>query len=199
LKNDRYIMKESHNNDFIFKLTMRQLSLAVAALLAFSFFIFIAGYFLGQKRAVEEFSHKLDQDSLADQIYSSMCVLYDVKDENEDGVENDMNEEAEEKEELPQESGAESVVAQNKYKVTIAGFSAANSAAGKKLVAQLKNKGYEAELVEIISKSAKGKSVTWYQAIVICTSSPENMDTIKHSIAKIAHVNQKDISINECV
>ena len=38
----------------------------------------MAGYFLGQKSGVEKFATKMEQDSLADQIYSSLCTLYDV-------------------------------------------------------------------------------------------------------------------------
>ena len=83
------IEKDPLNNELRFALNQRQLSLLVAGLLALSFFIFISGYFLGKKRAAEEFSYKADQESLADQIYSSMCVLYDAKDESEDVEENE--------------------------------------------------------------------------------------------------------------
>jgi hypothetical protein len=82
------MFKKDSPHDFQITVTMRMLSLAVAGFIVFSFFIFIGGYFLGKQSAAQEFAYKADQDSLADQIYSSMCVLYDVKDENDESAEN---------------------------------------------------------------------------------------------------------------
>ena len=111
---------------------MRQMSLAVAALLALSFFIFMTGYFLGKRKAIQEFSYHVDQESLADQIYSSMCVLYDAKDDNEDEEEvSEENENAEISKDVEQKA---EVITQNTqtavsslmhYKAPFAGFSAA--------------------------------------------------------------------------
>ena len=58
-------------------LTGRQVSLMVSSGVMLSFCVFITGYFLGKKKAVEKFYSKIDQDSFADQIYYSMCSMYD--------------------------------------------------------------------------------------------------------------------------
>ncbi len=53
----------------------RTISLITAISCIFLFFSFFTGYFLGQKRAIARFTHKLDQDSFADQIYAALCSL----------------------------------------------------------------------------------------------------------------------------
>lgn len=60
-----------------FFLTSRRVSWLFSAVILFSFFVFITGYFLGKHHAVEKFYHKIEQDSFADHIYYSMCSLYD--------------------------------------------------------------------------------------------------------------------------
>lgn len=67
----------------------RQVSILISALVLFSFFLFMGGYFLGQKNAATTFSNKIDQESFGDQIYSSMCSLCDSGDIEEDSSENE--------------------------------------------------------------------------------------------------------------
>lgn len=62
-------------------LTGRHMSWLVSSLIMVCFFVFISGYFLGKKKAVEKFYHKIKQDSFADHIYYSMCSMYDKQDE----------------------------------------------------------------------------------------------------------------------
>lgn len=62
-------------------LTGRQMSWLVSSVIMVCFFVFISGYFLGKKKAVEKFYHKIKQDSFADHIYSSMCSMYDKQNE----------------------------------------------------------------------------------------------------------------------
>ena len=50
----------------------RQLSFIVASLLLLFFSIFMAGYFLGKKKAVEQFTQEMRQDAFADQIYTTV-------------------------------------------------------------------------------------------------------------------------------
>ncbi len=66
-----------------------QVSIIVAGLLLLSFFLFMGGYFLGQKNAITAFSNKIEQESFSDQIYSSMCSLSDNGQVEEDGQENE--------------------------------------------------------------------------------------------------------------
>jgi len=69
-------------------LSARHVSWAVSSVVLICFFVFIAGYFLGKKKAVEKFYSKIKQDSFSDHIYYSMCSMYDRPDEQqaEEGV-----------------------------------------------------------------------------------------------------------------
>ncbi|CAN5182729.1 hypothetical protein BH09DEP1_BH09DEP1_4470 [soil metagenome] len=204
------IGKDPMHNELKFSLNQRQLSLLLAGLLALSFFIFISGYFLGKKRAAEEFSYKADQESLADQIYSSMCVLYDAKDESEDAEENDQENEnlensevSEKKEEItsePQNSINDSVVAQSnakKYFAPIAGFSSATLADGKKMLNRLNARGFDVQMVERTSKTSKGQSNVWHQIITAPTANKEELQKKLNQIAKLEHIKEKSLSILE--
>lgn len=199
------IEKDSVHNELRFSLTQRQLSLLVAGLLAFSFFIFIGGYFLGKKRAAEEFSYKADQDSLADQIYSSMCVLYDTKDESEDSEENEPESEISENSENLEKNEEILPEVENstqtqetfgpKYFAALAGFSSTTLADGKKMLNRLKARGFDVQLIERSSKSVKGEAHIWYQIITASYSNKEELQQIVSQIAKLEHIKEKNISI----
>lgn len=197
--------KKSPNNDFSFTLTMRQLSLAVAGIIAFSFFIFISGYFLGQKRAAEDFAYRADQDSLADQIYSSMCVLYDPKEDedSENGEEAEVSdmesaaettESSENKDEPAPEIVAEPVVAQKQHRAILSGFPASLLENAKQMVSRLTKRGYPVELVEHTSTQKK-ISKKWYQVVTKPYSSKEELEKIKPQLAKIGQVKEQSIDI----
>lgn len=66
-----------------FTVTRKNASLIVGILVVFSCIIFTAGYFWGYKKATQELCYRLDQDSLADQIYSSLCTWSESKYEND--------------------------------------------------------------------------------------------------------------------
>lgn len=74
------MMNESKKN--LITCTYYQAGMILITSLFFCLFIFIGGYFLGYKKAAQEFSCYLEQDSLADHIYSSMCIWSDTKYEN---------------------------------------------------------------------------------------------------------------------
>lgn len=190
-----------------FSLTHQQLSYTVAALLALSFFIFIGGYFLGKQKAAEEFSYKADQDSLADHIYSSMCILYDAKDENDDGEENEgdaeileNSEEPEKKEEISAPSENQAAISDpnvKKYFAALAGFSSATLAEGKKMLNRLKAQGFEVQIVERTSKTAKGQSKIWHQLITNGHPDKNDLQKVVSQIAKLEHIKEKNIIIQE--
>ncbi len=63
----------------------RMASWLMATALLLLFFSFFTGYFLGQKRAIARFTHKLDQDSFADQIYAALCGMDDTQEQAQAG------------------------------------------------------------------------------------------------------------------
>ena len=56
----------------------RQVSGAIVAVLAVAAVLFMSGYVVGKKQVVEELMAQVEHDVFADQIYSSMCSLYDA-------------------------------------------------------------------------------------------------------------------------
>jgi hypothetical protein len=63
-------------------ITSRVLGLLIAGLIAVTFFVFMAGFFLGKKSVLEQFCQTAAKDSLADQIYSSLCAMPEYKEQN---------------------------------------------------------------------------------------------------------------------
>ena len=59
----------------------RHVSMLTASLLMMFFVTFLSGYFFGKKFMVEQFVAKIEQDSFADQIYSSLCALSEYEPE----------------------------------------------------------------------------------------------------------------------
>lgn len=201
------IQKDPLHNELRFVLNQRQLSLLIAGLLAFSFFIFISGYFLGKKRAAEEFSYKADQESLADQIYSSMCVLYDAKDESEDAEENEGEVENSENSENLDKVEEISAIDENsstvtessgpKYFAALAGFSSNTLADGKRMLNRLKARGFDVQMVERTSKTSTGQVHPWHQIITAPNINSEELKQVVNQIAKLEHIKEKNISIQE--
>lgn len=201
------IEKDSLRNEVRFTLDQRQLSLAIASMLALSFFIFISGYYLGKKRAAEEFSYKADQESLADQIYSSVCVLYDTKDENEDADENDQENENSENSEILEKKEENGSEVENvkineestgpKYFAALAGFSSATLNDGKKMLSRLKARGFPVQLVERTSKTSNGQPKVWHQVVTSAYADKNELSSVVAQIAKLEHLKEKNISIQE--
>ncbi|MCA9769954.1 hypothetical protein KC460_01130 [Candidatus Dependentiae bacterium] len=61
----------------LLSLSARHTSWLVASIMVISFFVFISGYFMGKSEGAQEFSRVTLQESLADQMYCSVCALYD--------------------------------------------------------------------------------------------------------------------------
>lgn len=152
----------------------RQASMLIAGGVLVTFLVFISGYFLGQKKALTEFSQKVDQESLADQIYSSLCVLYDVK--PEDSQDDQETVVADSQTSLPvegsQETASSSEVVESSeqetqptkhYYAKLSGFGTQKAALA--FQKRLSEKDICVEIKKIQSRTKKGRLVTWYQAI----------------------------------
>ena len=55
----------------------RQVSMLAAGALTIAAVVFLGGYFIGKKHMMEHFVAQVEQDSFADQVYSSMYAMYD--------------------------------------------------------------------------------------------------------------------------
>lgn len=95
-------------------LSNRQISAVLSVLILAIFFVFISGYFFGKKKAVDKLYNKIDKESLADQVYYSVCSNYgcDDIDQNQESTEDSNGEsqesqEAQESQELQYQQGAQ--------------------------------------------------------------------------------------------
>lgn len=155
-------------------LSARQTSAVFSGALLLSFLIFMAGFFLGQQKTVEEFSQKVDQESLADQIYSSLCTLYDIKPEEESDEQENAAEQSTETElntvsaeQLNHDSSPEHAQPEQQkikhYYAKLAGFGSQKAAYA--FQERLAKKDISVEIKKIQSRTKKGRVITWYQAI----------------------------------
>lgn len=183
-------------------LNSRQLSFCVAGLMAFSFFIFIAGYFLGQKKVLEQFSHKLEQDSLADKFSSSMYTLYDIKQDDSlelsEGEETEICDGQEEAEVAP----SPKVVAQQdvvqepskQYYAELVGFGSLSAA--QTFAQRLEKKGIMVAVKKRMSKTARGKQIAWYQVVTNTYDSHQNLMSLVDLIKRDERI--RDVRIVTC-
>lgn len=67
----------------------KQLTYITASLLMVGFVLFMGGYFLGKKVTIDQLLESVEQESLSDNIYASLCSLYsrDEDDDEDEGVE----------------------------------------------------------------------------------------------------------------
>lgn len=196
------MIKKNTENEKEFTINARSMSFFIISFSVIFFLSFIAGYYLGKKSAAEDFLYKAEQDSFADQIYSSMCVLYDTKEDADDTQEN-----AEEVDTADTESVEQKIIAEEPlqsaatplkvYEVTLAGFSASRKIHAQAMVDRLKKKGYTASLVEVTSTSSSGKKIPWYQVKAEIQVPENSLSAIKHEISIVAQVNEKSISLHE--
>jgi cell division protein FtsN len=180
----------------------RQLSVVVALLLLLSFSIFMTGYFLGKKKAVEQFTENMQQDAFADKIYTT--VLSTVQ-ENQSSVETALLvTDADERVDLSvqsinQEISAieQEVVAQQQehhYYAQLIGFGTEKSA--QLFVKKLAAKGIETEVKKRISKTVKGHTSYWYQVVTAAYSNKNDVSVIVDRLAKEENI--KDACIRVC-
>ena len=168
------------------------------------FFYFYRRLFFRPKKAAQEFVYRADQESLADQIYSSMCILYDAKDDDEQessdeehNVENEqLAESAESSQETIAEVAIESTAPQTKYRAILSGFPASLHEDAKKMVTRLTHKGYPAEIIEHTSIHKK-ITKKWYQVVTKLYVSKDALEKIKPQLAKIGYVKEQSIKIEE--
>ena len=149
----------------IVKLTNRQISWLLAVVICIAIGSFGAGYFWGEKRSAERFLQRIGQDSLSDQVYSSICSLYDSDSELKQNTEDDiLEDDAEEvtKEESGQEA-EEETVPKVAYYAQLVGFGTAKNA--QQFVERLAKKGIITHVQGRKSRTARGKIINWYQVV----------------------------------
>lgn len=198
----------SKNNVVI--IGMRSLSLLVSAVIVLCFFIFMTGYFLGKRSAYEDVAGVLVQDSLSDRVYASMCSIYGYKDEKASAEEQELETEVAEADQEaetpataePATQPAEAEVATQAapaadavhYYAQLAGFGSLQSA--EQFARKLRKKNIKVSVAQRRSKSARGKTVSWYQVVTGSYADRNQLDSLVSRLQKEEKLH--DIRVLNC-
>lgn len=204
----------------------RQLSLIVAGAIFLSFFVFMGGYFWGQKNVVESFANKIGQDSFSDQIYSSVCSLCDngniedTEGEEDAGGETEVETEgdiqtlqatldnAQQSNQMIEQSNAVSdehkTIADNATDENEAGQTQyyaqlvgfGTDHAAQQFVEKMSRKDITVVVKKRASRSARGKFVSWYQ---VMTEKYDDKNELLTLVERLKNEEKlKDITIIAC-
>jgi len=210
---------QSPKDQIIF--SKRQASMFMASMVIFCLFIFIIGYFLGKRTAINDFSSDVTQNSLHDQI-DYLLTTQSLQSSQQEDLALDQSDSDEDnsvnKNDIPSlnipvevveqsQNIAPSIVSEQKNKIVdladnltkdsqyacLIGFG--TKTAANAFVARLKKHNVPVILKTIISKTAAGKSRTWYQAVTPTYDSAEQLQEIVQKVKRLEHIRDKDIKI----
>lgn len=188
--------EHDQNNQLVFD--TKQASWIISACVLLLFFVFMIGFFVGKHQALEQFSETLDQESIADKIYSSLYTTYEAKpsssesmtsETQETTVKQDTEEELLESDEYPEASKH----AEKKplYFAVLRGFG--SKAAAQKYAEYLTKLGYSMEIKQNKSSTSKGRTLYWYQVRTKDYDSLSELEFLVATLKKREYL--KDISI----
>lgn len=154
----------------VLHLTEKHVRYGAACLLLGICLTMIVGYYWGKKKAYEEFIESCRSDSFNDRVAATLCALYDAGDEvldnsadaPEDGLTGSDVDAAGQAISLGQKPGQQPQQ-ETQYFAELIGFGTLSQA--KHYATRLKNKQVKAYVVEHKSRTAQGKTRTWYQVI----------------------------------
>lgn len=151
-------------------LSNRVLSWFFSFMLLAIFFVFITGYFWGQKKAAERFVDKTGQEVFSDNVYYSLASLYESResdDENAgDSVEgDDAADEVDGTKETAVELPTDPIKDEPRvlYTAQLIGFGTRKKA--QECIDRLKRRGLSVVLRERKGTTARGRSMVWYQVV----------------------------------
>lgn len=173
-KNIRDQQDDTEATTIVFTLTSRLLSWIVSGFLILSFLIFMAGYFLGQRKVLADFSCKIEQESLGDTIFSSLYTLHNTNKDSMDSSDDEGNSEivepvtevTESQNVLEVPKIEEAAVVQkiensSRYYADLIGFR--TQAAAHDFAQRVQKDGVSVHVKKRMSKTAQGRQFAWYQ------------------------------------
>ena len=180
----------------------RQLSFVIALLLLLAFSIFMTGYFLGKRKAVEQFTQEMRQDAFSDKVYTTVLS---TAQENQLSIDNPLLVmHADDVADLSSQSINQDVAAieqeivaqqhEHHYYAQLIGFGTEKAA--QLFVKKLSTKGIETEVKKRISKTVKGHTSYWYQVVTAAYSNKNDLVSLVDRLAKEENI--KDACIRVC-
>ncbi len=192
----------------------KEVGWVVSLLLFLCFFMFTTGYFFGQRRAISCFLNKVEEESFADKITYSLCVLNGKDVEGEESVEptesidsSETNQESIEKSveiiegeeqiifsrlmetvEKPVEKKENVALVEAEpevlYSAPLVGFGTVQAA--RVFVDRMKKADIHVMIKERFSKTRGGKKIVWYQVVTQDYGNKEDLEDV------IAQVQEKE-------
>lgn len=192
-----------------FYITKREASIATSIIIVLLTISLVVGYLWGQRSTIEEFTNKVVNDSLADQVNYSMYSMYGENSTNEESeVSKDNNTMEEAPSNVIQDNNSkqttEHIQSPNvllkenqtlkedtkqdiKHFATLIGFGSKSNA--QEFVNKLEKKGYNVLLIPRKSKTSKNKTITWYQITTPKFDDKEKLEKVVNEIKKIERLN----------
>ncbi len=199
-------------------LSMRQVSWVVSGFLVLSFFIFMAGYFFGQRKFFADFTGKVEQESLGDMIFASLYTKDSTDGTDEEGAgesaavadEQVLSENGDVCDVMPEqdlvlaqasliESHPETINETKEasgchYYAELVGFGTERAA--QLFVERLQKDGISVDIKKRTSKTARGKLIAWYQVITPAFSDSACLLDLVKKLEKKEHL--KGVTIQTC-
>jgi hypothetical protein len=177
----------------------RQLSFIVALLFLLAFSIFMVGYFLGKKKMVEQFTTKVQQEAVADQIYTTMVTTAPFTQEqlttNTTFVQDNVFSAELVSNNVEQENtDVVEKTSEQLYYAQLIGFGTEKAAQG--FVKKLAAKNIETEIKRRVSKTAKGHTSYWYQVVTAPYADKNDLSAVVDKIVKEENI--KGACIRNC-
>lgn len=184
----------------------KELSWVVSLALISAFFVFMAGYFWGQRQAISQFLGKLEEESFSDKITYSLYTMNGkyLSDTEEDEVEEDQDageetpsdtiEKVEQSDQPTDESKKEEKATSTvTYVAPLVGFGTLHAA--NTFAHRVKDMGIDVHVKKRISRSPKGRAIAWYQ---VMTQTYSDKNEIEHIVMRIKDREKiKDVKIIE--
>ena len=167
-------MNDRHDQQQWLQMGKRQVSWLVSGALLCGFFVFMTGYFIGQKKGVEQLSYMIDQ-----QAKTHVASLVDLTQEKPET-------------QIPIKTSQ----ADNKttYWAPLVGFGTKKAA--KACFDRLISRNMPVILQERKSKTAKGKELLWYQIVTKEFSDKQKLVQTIEQIQKQEHIKKIQIMSN---
>jgi len=173
--------------DYLY-VSSRQVSLLTASLLLLAFFVFMAGYFFGQRKMLEHVHHADEKEAFADTIYANACSSCEPVSAQEQLVDASLASV------VPQEEVATEDVAKKTYYAQLIGFGTYRAA--HTFADRLNQKDLSVVLKERHSQTAQGKEIIWYQVVTESFAQRDDLVVFIEKIKKEATLH--DIRIIAC-
>ena len=173
----------------------RHLSFVVAGIILVVFSTFMGGYFFGQKSTAEQFTHQIHQDSFVDQVYSSVFSLAEWQERDDSTSENVASivttDAPAEITSTPEEAEH---ISSTRYYAQLIGFG--TSRAAERFVKRLTQKGVIVQTKKRVSKTAKGRTIVWYQVVTPPYADKVELEMLISQLSKEEKL--KDVRIVTC-